>query len=77
MVKIDKKVPLPPSKRIRKENYPFREMNVGDSFFLPLDGIPVSELQTRLANAWRHCREEGKRFTSRRVEGGVRVWRID
>lgn len=71
-MKVEKHIPLPP---IRQEyaNYPFEEMEVGDSFFVPdMDGIMAHRLQVQISYQ-RH--RSDKRFTSRRVADGVRVWR--
>jgi hypothetical protein len=51
--------------------YPFAQMEVGDSFFVP------GKRSGQLSN---HCSYQrlktGRRFTIRKVDGGVRVWRI-
>lgn len=70
-IKIDKNFPPPFSGKARK--YPFRDMEIGDSFFAE---IPVS----RLSQAAHNNRQEGRKYTSRTVtENGVkgtRIWRI-
>jgi hypothetical protein len=53
--------------------YPFRELEVGQSFFVP-DGkknriaSAASSIAKRIGN--------GTKFTLRSVDGGIRVWRI-
>lgn len=37
MIKIDKNIPCPP-RRSGNDVYPFRQMAIGDSFYLPLSG---------------------------------------
>lgn len=74
MIKIDKGIELPPGRTTRK--YPWREMEIGDSFYVSDDEFPglygherfrtlVSAAGTRM----------GLRFSVRKVEGGLRVWR--
>jgi hypothetical protein len=50
--------------------YPFREMAVGDSFFYH------NPRQIRVAAAMFAKRHPGYKFTTRKVDGGIRVWRI-
>ena len=74
MFEIDKGVEIP-AKRARRRNYPFREMEVGDSFFVPTD--KPANVSASICGCVRSSRYPGKRFTSRKVEGGVRCWRIE
>ncbi len=73
MLKIDKGVPLPePMFGGRTSKYPWRQMEVGDSFFV-LGGARNN--LNLAASANKH--HAPKRFAARSVEGGVRVWRIE
>ena len=71
MLKIDKNVPMPRPDASPVAKYPWRDMEVGDSFFVAgktmkqFAGIPGSA-----------SRKYGKKFSARSVEGGVRVWRV-
>lgn len=71
---IDKNIPLPPIRR--KNKYPWGNMNVGDSVFVP--GKEVRILRPTYST-WgsRH----GKRFVGQNLEEngvkGIRVWRIE
>ncbi len=70
---IEKGIPVPKMTGAgRKTKYPFESMQVGDSFFVK-DGT-VKTLS-------RSCGTYGKRlerkFTSRTVDGGARVWRVE
>ncbi len=65
--KIETGLPMP----IRGK-YPWRQMNVGDSFFVP--NINGNVMGTLIASA--HRRLSGARFSQRAVDGGVRIWRI-
>jgi hypothetical protein len=73
MIKIDKNVPIPAGGK--KTKYPFAEMQVGDSFFLPCDG--ETERASVLTYAKNH-RKTTPNFaiTTRKVDGGLRVWRV-
>jgi len=74
--KIEKGVPQPTKRGSKFYNsYPFREMKVGDSFFVPKDS--VNEASFRSAVAYFALRHQEYRFTVRREDnGGLRVWRI-
>ena len=65
VITIDKNVPFPG--RALRSTYPFKDMKVGDSFFVP-------DRQTIFVRS----AEKGLGFTfrARRVDGGVRVWRV-
>ncbi len=73
MLKIDKDVPIPYA-RGRHSQYPFADMEVGDSFFVPTSpGRKVSAS----VNSWNRTHPDKPfKFTCRTVEGGTRVWRI-
>ena len=70
--KIEKGIPMPHKKTL----YPTHEMEVGDSFFVPCSDEKKTRTQNRISNAYIKRHGAGK-FSSRRVEGGVRVWRIE
>ena len=72
--KIEKNIPIP-----QRRVYPFKKMEIGDSFFIPLpEGRNVQYLQSNLT--W-SARMKRIRVTTRRTEEngvfGVRVWRIE
>lgn len=76
-MKIDKGIPLPPRYATAKLRLPLAQLEVGDSFLVPR---PVEEnknfhknLTSRVCTYSKHT---GKRFATRVVEGGIRVWRI-
>lgn len=67
--KVEKHVPVPPPRAI----YPWSEMEVGDSFF-----VDDPRLRERISSAAAKERQRsGKRFTVRKVRGGLRVWRVE
>ena len=74
-IKIDRNIPLPESRRngdpYRK--YPFREMEVGDSFLFP-KAIGVNTARSNIAQTSRRL---GRKFVIRQTERGVRCWRTE
>lgn len=68
--KIEKNVPIPADRR-KKSKYPWKEMEIGDSFFVP--GKGTHEFRAVPGAQKRY----GMKFTMRAVEGGVRVWRVE
>jgi hypothetical protein len=75
MIAIDKNVPLPqrtwggPGGRPPK--YPWAEMEVGDSFF-----VLNATTDNLSAAGTMAAKRSGRKFTTRKENGGVRVWRI-
>lgn len=70
--KIDTGIPLPP-RATAPDRYPFPEMDVGDSFFVPEEVLKRASVQ---AASLRAGKRYGCKFSTRAVEGGCRVWRI-
>ena len=71
-IKIDDGIPLPKRPgggRIAK--YPWDRLEVGQSFFVP---TPPKYLASMASAAGK---KRGRRFSSRTVDGGVRVWRVE
>lgn len=78
-MKIESCVKAPTDRKLmvgRSPKYPFRDMNVGDSAFLPGD---AGRIMAAAARTFAY-RNEGYDFTSRNVRengvDGVRVWRV-
>lgn len=70
MFEIEKGVAIPRGRGM----YPFRNMEVGDSFFVP--GATAKNLSTCACQfSARHG--HGWKFSVRTVDGGVRVWRTN
>jgi hypothetical protein len=80
---IETGIPVPDlnaSKRV----YPFAEMKEGDSFLVPVPASPSETFHARRKHkqafvaerARRYRAATGRKFTTRQVEDGVRVWRI-
>lgn len=75
MIKIEKGIPLP-NKQVRTPKYPFRDMAVGDSFFIK-STHPESARKKVSAAATMFCKiNEGYKFKTQVFEGGVRTWRV-
>lgn len=82
--KIEKGIPMPEvvqPKRLKP--YPFAEMDIGDSFFVPHEkgteatSSDLSLLKGRLTASWKYRQwkhELASQFSAVAVEGGVRVW---
>lgn len=69
-IKIDKSVPIP-KHADRNGKYPWREMEIGDSFVVSSAGDKLPS-----AASWAGKRH-GLRFTCRKIdENTTRVWRI-
>ena len=74
---IDRGIPMPPPCRGAAAKYPWREMEVGESFFVEASAKDAVVIRSRVRSAGYSQRlAHGTRFTVRTVEGGVRVWRI-
>lgn len=59
-----------------RPKYPWSKMREGDSFFVPGDGRAQQQIKLSSATARRCLRHDGERYVTRKVEGGVRVWRV-
>lgn len=70
MFEIEKGIEIPQPKGNRK--YPWKEMKVGDSFFLKGGGHSTIYPAASYAGT-----RNNKKFVVRAVEGGIRVWRIE
>ena len=74
MYTIEKGIPIPAPAGGRPAVYPLEGMDVGDSFFIPLpEGKKPQGTQSGVARAARRFAD--KTFSSRKVEGGIRIWR--
>lgn len=84
--KIERGVPMPKI-HVSRSSYPFAEMEVGDSFAVPLSGDLASagkngdydRTQVRVRSAaCSHQRRHGGKFSVRvnKAEGVLRCWRV-
>jgi len=65
---IESGIPVPDVGMRRPIKYPFRLLEVGQSFFVPKGKLP------NIASCWNRCAP--KKFTAKTFADGVRVWRI-
>lgn len=79
-IQIDSGIPIPPraTGEGRTPKYPFRQMEVGDSFLVPyMDGRPRGHTARRMAAATKSAvKRTGWKFTARQLSDGLRVWRV-
>ena len=62
-----------PETRGRPMTYPFAEMQVGDSFAVPVEKLVA--VRSALSK-WRQANGGGKEFSVRKHEGAYRCWRV-
>jgi hypothetical protein len=74
MYKIEDNVPFNAGKKGAMEKYPFSKMNVGQSFLIT---DPVEANLAASAMGYHNKKKNGKRFSTRKVDGGRRFWRIE
>ena len=77
MIEIESGIPIP-AKGSCKTVYPFQDMAVGDSFFVfTKNGKTPAQTRSGISGAisYHTKAHPGRRFVSRIVEGGVRIWR--
>ena len=75
--KIDKNIPLPSTRAAgggRPAKYPFKQMKVGDSFFIP--GKKASDLSSSMSHARRNGINLVCRVAYKGDDIGVRIWRV-
>ena len=68
-LKVRKGVPVPPHGDGSRYRYPWREMQIGDSFY-----VADKSIQHMTGSAYRL---RPLRFTMKTENGGVRVWRVE
>lgn len=70
---IEKNIQMPASVRAgRTYKYPFTQMEVGDSFFVPEK--TAARFQSTASSA---SKRHSMKFRCRNVDGGVRCWRVE
>ena len=78
MFKIDKNIPAP-ELGCGTILYPFRQMGIGDSFFVPFNGRSPRRVVSSVCASSRKNRMGDMKFTTRTIKGedGCRCWRIE
>jgi hypothetical protein len=71
MLKIENSIPIPPMAGT-KQIYPFKDMEVGDSVFIPEANHDSKIVSAAKMHFWR----TGKKWTAKIVDGGIRIWRV-
>jgi hypothetical protein len=71
-IEVDRGIPLParPGGAGAVPKYPWRTMDVGDSFL-----VPAKTPRTFSAQMTNAAKSTGRKFAARTVDGGCRVWR--
>ena len=69
-ITIEKNIPIPEERR--RNIYPYKQMDVGESFL-----VPEASIQIVCNNNYRVGKLTGMRFIARREGVGVRVWRTE
>ena len=84
MLSVESDIPIPPPGRGRRGKgvpqvrFPWRALQIGESFFVPLAGRSVPSVRNIINASRRQVKGvDFAVFTTRAVEGGVRVWRIE
>jgi hypothetical protein len=70
---FDKNYPLPIDREYGKRKYPFAQLQPGESVLYPCETVETKKVSTA---AYRVAKYHNWQFIVRRVESGVRVWRI-
>lgn len=70
MKDIDKSIEIP--EPYKQTKYPWADMGIGDSFF-----TNSIKLISMVPHAHKTGQRLGKKFVCRKVENGVRVWRVE
>lgn len=74
--KVESGIPMP-SRKAHNAKFPFKEMQVGDSFLVPFDGEDEGTVRSRIASNCTHQKRRiGRQYATRKVDGGIRVWRV-
>lgn len=77
--KIEKNIPIPKKigvGRKAKDYYPLEKMQVGDSFLIRFKYTTKERLKiASRISMWQKRNGAGKKFATRRVDEGIRVWR--
>lgn len=77
MYEIENGIEIPKSNYGYYSKYPFGEMEIGESFFVPFgDDKHIIRVRVQTAASY-YGKRNNVRFLTRTVDGGVRVWRVE
>ena len=77
---VDHGIPLPPNPRLgggrTRQRYPFKLMEIGDSFLVPYGEEAPEIVRNRAAvSCSKTSADTGYRFELRTLADGIRIWR--
>lgn len=72
MFAIEKNIPVPTTGKGRPDKYPWKNMEVGDSFLVPDSTSAMFVGRKQYAQ-----RAHNARYVTRREADGLRVWRVE
>lgn len=75
MFDIEKNVPAPKNGAGSASKYPFRSMEIDDSFLVPSEALGKTT-RNSIVSAARYSFGGKGHVKTRAVDGGIRVWRI-
>ena len=77
MFEVESGIPVPPDARGLTNKYPWNDMKVGDSFFVP--DRPDGRRSALSSSVNYQHKKSGNtvKYATRKVTGGVRVWRVE
>jgi hypothetical protein len=74
---VEKGMPVPKARKSRSK-YPMDGMQVGDSFEVPFKDPDVTRTMNAVrAAASRWGQKHKRKFVTRKMEAGIRVWRAE
>lgn len=74
--KVESGIAIPGVEKQTKNRYPWAEMKLGDSFFVPAKNQSAAMKRVKAAVKYYRASNRGFRILCRRVDGGIRVWRV-
>jgi len=73
MFQIEKGIEIPVLTRNTEPKYPFKSMEIGDSFFVPCTEDDAKKVRNSISSSARSAKVK---HVTRIAEGGLRVWRV-
>lgn len=73
MFQIEKGIEIPALTRNTEAKYPFKSMEIGDSFFVPCTDENAKKVRNSISSSARSAKVK---HVTRIAEGGLRVWRV-
>ena len=77
MFEVESDIPIPPGGTGHWHKYPWGDMKVGDSFFVP--NPPDGQRNPAYSSVYNRGRkgDSNSRYSCRKEPGGLRVWRVE